>query len=75
MLDGFEPVEDALDRRLLYMVTGFKLNQDEFLGENSYDELDTQEQPDRQASDSRVLAVSFMLNSDYDSEQESLDGL
>ena len=30
MLDGFEPVDDALDRRLLYEVTGLKLNQDEF---------------------------------------------
>ena len=72
MLDGFEPLDDALDQRLLYEVTGLKLNQDEFQGENSYDESDTQEQPDRQASDSRV-AVPFMLNSDYDSEQEGQD--
>ena len=76
MLDGFEPVEDALDRRLFYEVSGLKLNQDEFKSEDSYDESDdTQEQPNRQASDSRVEAVSFMLNSDsdYDSDRESLD--
>ena len=30
MLDGFEPVENELDRRLLYEVTGLKLNQNEF---------------------------------------------
>ncbi len=31
MLDGFDPTEDAWDRRLLYEVTGIKLNQSEFV--------------------------------------------
>ena len=72
MLDGFEPLDDALDRRLLYEVTGFKLNQYEFKGEDS-DSLDSHEQPDSQVSDVPRAAIYPTVNSDSDSDQESQD--
>ena len=40
MLEGFEPVSDKLDRRLLYEVTALELFENEFKGEDSSDSDD-----------------------------------
>ena len=40
MLEGFEPISDKLDRRLLYEVTALELFENEFKGEDSSDSDD-----------------------------------
>ena len=67
MLKGFDPVRDALDRRLLYEVTGLELVEDEFKGEDSSDS-EADEPTHRQAK----VVVPLMLNPD--SGDESSDG-
>ena len=35
MLDGFDPANDPIDRRMLFEVTGIRLYKDEFNGQDS----------------------------------------
>ena len=37
ILDGFDPENDKMDRRILYEVTGLLLNKDEFFDDDSSD--------------------------------------
>jgi len=37
ILEGFDPENDKMDRRILYEVTGLSLIKDEFLDEDSSD--------------------------------------
>ena len=67
VLDGFDPENIALDRRILYEVTGMRLNVDDYLDEES-----SASDNDGEEYETTDFDYAFMQRSSVASQREAL---
>ena len=63
MLEGFDPIENEIDRRLLFEVTGMRLRNNEFHGESS---SDSQKDEDSE----ELLPIDYAFMERFDDEED-----
>lgn len=61
-MEGFDPDNNEQDRRMLYEVTGMRLNRDEFLDEDSQDSCGDEDGEE-------LLPSDFVFMDRYDEEE------
>ena len=64
MFEGFDPVNDPIDRRMLYEVTGIRLYKDEFNDHDSSSSANSDDERD-QGSKQQLLDIEYEMMGTY----------
>ena len=64
VLEGFDPVNDSMDRRMLYDVTGIRLYKDEFNDRDSSSSANSGDEQD-QGSRQQLLDIDYAMIGTY----------